>query len=204
VSAYTPHGLYVLFQFTGSQESADVAAALAGTTLDLQIPLIDQFAATPMDQLDSLPIDPSGLLARTVPLKDPTMDDLAVYAPRGALHFEPNLAAAERFYATSGISAVAVNRAWVYQTRDPQSAAAALDGLVAVNAAPGARYQPAPGVPGLPGARCFDRGTGPGLAETRYRCMAVADRYLVQATAAQDVDVRQLLAAQYLMLTAPR
>jgi hypothetical protein len=204
VNAFSAHGPYVLYQFTGSKESTAVAVGLAAKTLDLQIPLIDQFTATATDQLGTVPIDPSGLLARTVPLKDPTIDESTVYAPRGALHFEPNIGAAASWYGTAGIAAVAVNRAWVYQARDPQSAAAALNGLTALNADPAVRYQPMPGVAGLPGARCFDRGSDPGAAPVRYRCMAAADRYLIQATAAQDTDVRQLLAAQYLMLTAPR
>jgi hypothetical protein len=204
VQAYTAHGPYVLYQFTGSKDRVEVAVGLAGAAIDRQLPLLDQFAATPVDQLGGVPLDPTGLLARTVPIRDPGINQFVVFEPRGALHFEADIAAAAQLYGQVGVSAVAVNRTRVYQARDAKSAAAGLAGLAALYAPPSVRYKPAVGVAGLPDARCFDRGVDPEAAAIRYVCVATADRYLFAVRGGQGVDVRQLVAAQYLMLTAPQ
>jgi hypothetical protein len=205
VSAYTAHGPYVLYQYAGSKATPDIAAALVADALDVQAPLIDAFTATPLDKLAALPLDPTGLLARTVPAQRPTANEFAVYAPHAALQFEPNLVAAQQLYDTLGIDAVAVNRTWVYQTKDADTAHRGLDQLLTATVADPTSYAPMPGITGLPAARCYDRGTtNPDLAAERYLCMASADRYLFKATAAQDIDARQVIAAQYLILTAPR
>ncbi|WP_445169009.1 DUF7373 family lipoprotein [Mycolicibacterium sp. Dal123E01] len=202
ISAYTAHGPYVFYQYAGSKATVDAAAALVGATIDVQGPMIDAFAATPVDKLTSLPIDPTGLLARAVPVKQASVNAITVYAPHAALHFEPNLDAAQKMYTELGIDAVAVYRTWVYQTKDVGSASAGLDQLLAATVASPKSYAPAPGVPGLPQARCYARNGGD--PDTRYLCMATADRYLFKVTAAQDVDARQVISAQYLMLTAPK
>jgi hypothetical protein len=205
VTAYTPHGAYVLYQFAGSKATPEAAADLVADALDAQGPLIDAFAPTPLEQLGALPRDPTGLLARTVPDKDATVNELAVYSPHAALHFEPDLAAAQQMYNALGVDAVAVNRTWVYQTKDAGAATQGRDQLLKTTVNDPAGYAPMPGIPGLPGARCYDHGTAhPDTAATRYLCVATAGRYLFKATAAQDIDARQIIAAQYLILTAPR
>ncbi|WP_431240953.1 DUF7373 family lipoprotein (plasmid) [Mycolicibacterium aichiense] len=201
ISAYTAHGPYVFYQYAGSKASIDAAAALVGATVDVQGPLIDGFAATPVDKLTTLPIDPTGLLARTVPAKQASVNAVAVYTPHAALHFEPNLDAAQKMYTALGIDAVAVYRTWVYQTKDAAAATAGMGQLLAATVASPQSYVPTPGVPGLPQARCYTRNGDP---DSRYLCMATADRYLFKVTAAQDVDARQAISAQYLMLTAPK
>jgi hypothetical protein len=73
------------------------AAALEGRTLDQQIPLIDSFVPTDLAPFASLPLDPSGLLARTVALKPgqgTSMTD-AAYDRASALQLEDDPVAAE-------------------------------------------------------------------------------------------------------------
>lgn len=203
--AFTAHGPYVLYQYAGSKDSAAVVADLIAKTLDLQGPSADHFQPTPVERLAALPADPTGLLARTVPTTNPGVNQDAVYEPRGALNFRPDPLASQTMYTDAGIQHVAADRTTVYEAVDPTGALRAVDGLVRMDV-PYLGYQTAPGISGLPSARCFDRGPGKpdsasDLAQVRYMCVATADRYAFKATASQELDVHQVIAAQYLMLT---
>ncbi|MGD1172237.1 hypothetical protein ACKUVQ_03595 [Mycobacterium seoulense] len=201
--AFTAHGPYVLFQFAGSKESASAVADMIAKTLDLQGPMADHFQATPVDQLAALPADPTGLLARTVPATDPGVNQPAVYAPHGSLHFRSDPVATQAVYTDAGIDRVAADRTTVYEAVDITGAQRAADGLARIDV-PFLGYHSAPGITGLPAAHCFDRGADIGeLGAVRYLCVATADRYAFKVTAAQELEAHQIVAAQYLMLTAP-
>lgn len=201
--SFTAHGPYVFFQFAGSKESAAAAADMIAKTLDLQGPSADHFQATPVDQLATLPADPSGLLARTVPATDPNINQAAVYPPHGALLFRSDPVATQAMYNDAGIARVAADRTTVYEAVDSTGAQRAADGLARMDV-PFLRYHSAPGVNGLPSARCFDRGPdSTDLGAVRFLCIATADRYAFKATAAQEIEAHQIIAAQYLMLTTP-
>lgn len=201
--AFSAHGPYVFFQFAGSKDSAAAAADMIGKTLDLQGPMADHFQATPLDQLASLPADPTGLLARTVPATEPSVNQAAVYPPHGSLHFRSDPIASQAMYNDAGIAHVAADRTTVYEAVDTTGAQRAADGLVRMDV-PFLGYHSAPGINGLPSARCFDRGPDTtALGAVRYLCIASAQRYAFKATAAQEVEAHQIIAAQYLMLTAP-
>ncbi len=90
VFAYTAHGPYVLCQYADGPQGADGLANLVAATLDLQEPRIDQFIPTPAEQLPELPIDPSGLWARSLSEQtQPPFDD-GVYDAHAILHFQYN------------------------------------------------------------------------------------------------------------------
>ncbi|MGV7354685.1 DUF7373 family lipoprotein [Mycobacterium kansasii] len=200
--AITARGPYVLYQYAGSKDSADAVAELITKTLDLQIPAIDHFEPTAPDQLASLPADPTGLLARTVPATDPDVNHAAVYDPLAALHFRADPPATQKMYGDAGIQRVSVDRATVWEAIDPTGALSAEQRIVRMDV-PFLGYQSIAGINGLPSARCFDRGpSSPGLAAVRYLCVAAADRYAFRATAAQEAEAHQVIAAQYLLLTA--
>ncbi|WP_245843399.1 DUF7373 family lipoprotein [Mycolicibacterium vulneris] len=201
--SFTAHGPYVFFQFAGSKESAAAAADMIAKTLDLQGPSADHFQATPLDQLATLPLDPTGLLARTVPATDPSVNQAAVYPPHGSLHFRSDPVASQAMYDDAGIARVAADRATVYEAVDTTGAQRAADGLVRMDV-PFLGYHTAAGINGLPAARCFDRGPdSTDLGAVRFLCIATAERYAFKATAAQEVEAHQIIAAQYLMLTTP-
>ncbi len=201
--SFTAHGPYVFFQFAGSKESAAAAADMIAKTLDLQGPSADHFQATPIDQLASLPADPTGLLARTVPATDPSINQAAVYPPHGSLHFRDDPVATQAMYNDAGITHVAADRTTVYEAVDTTGAQRAADGLIRMDV-PFLGYHTAPGINGLPAARCFDRGPDTtDLGAVRFLCIATAERYAFKATAAQEVEAHQIIAAQYLMLTTP-
>jgi hypothetical protein len=202
-SSFTAHGPYVLFQFAGSKESNAAVADMIAKTLDLQGPMADHFEATPVDQLAALPADPTGLLARSVPATDPNVNQAAVYSPHGSLHFRSDPVTSQAMYNDAGVARVAVDRATIYETVDNTGAQRAADGLVRIDV-PFLGYHSGPGINGLPSARCFDRGPDTtDLAAVRYLCIATVDRYVLKATAAQEIEAHQIIAAQYLMLTAP-
>lgn len=201
--SFTAHGPYVFFQFAGSKQSAAAAADIIAKTLDLQGPSADHFQATPLDQLATLPLDPTGLLARTVPATDPSINQAAVYPPHASLHFRSDPVATQAMYDDAGIARVAADRTTVYEAVDTTGAQRAGDGLVRTDV-PFLGYHSAAGINGLPAARCFDRGPdSTDLGAVRFLCIATAQRYAFKATAAQEVEAHQIIAAQYLMLTAP-
>lgn len=126
-------------------------------TLDLQGPAADHFQATLVDQLASLPADPTGLLARTVPATDPNVNQGGVYSAHGSLHFRSDPVATQAMYNDAGITHVAVDRTTIYEAVDTTGAQRAADGLARIDV-PFLGYHSAPGINGLPSARCFDRG----------------------------------------------
>ena len=88
-------------------------------------------------------------------------------------------------------------RTRIYQARDADAARGLADKHIA-DWSDGA--EPGPEVPGLPSARCFREDPDP--QTTLYGCIATADRWVIEATSLQDFDAAQLIAAQYLLLTA--
>ena len=124
VIAVSAHGPYVLLQVARSPQGPEQAAAPAGRALDQQLPLIDSFVPTDPAQFASLPLDPSGLLARTLPLKPgqgTTMSD-GTYDRAGALQLEDDPVAAQPALDGAGVDVVSVSQSTVYQAADPSGA----------------------------------------------------------------------------------
>lgn len=189
VTAVTAHGQYILAQTATSAQNPDIAAQLIATTLDLQQPLIDKFKPTPYDQLAQLPLDPDGLLARTLPKRseNEVVSD-GVYDAHGALHLEPDDAVhMQALFKSVGVQQVAeVAELRVYQTPDAGSAAR----IVADYSGP----HRIGGISGMPKAKCF--------TETlAFWCVAGADRYAYFIQNEQETALHQMMAAQYRMLT---
>ena len=108
--AYTVRGPFVVGQLTISNEGADAAGELAAATLDQQLPMLDRFQPTPVDRLAALPLDPDGLLARTLepPAEDRKVSN-GVYGPQGALAFSDDPVGDQRLYAEAGVSVAAIS-----------------------------------------------------------------------------------------------
>jgi hypothetical protein len=197
ISARGPHVLIQVVAFATPERAAE----LAGRMLDLQVPLIDTFVATEPAPLASLPRDPSGLLARTVPLGPGQGDSMsdADYDPKGAMQLEDNPIQAGAALQDAGVDAVATSQTTVYQARDPEAAqglAQALGDDIALRQA----AQSAAEVPGLPGSRCV-RIEGAGGAIPQHWCIATNERFAFKAVARELNSAHQQIAAQYLMLS---
>jgi len=67
VTSFTAHEPYVFYELASAKDRPEIAGELTANMLDIQAPRIDQFAPTDPAQLADLPVDPSGLLARTLP-----------------------------------------------------------------------------------------------------------------------------------------
>ncbi|OHV03785.1 hypothetical protein BKN37_13305 [Mycobacterium talmoniae] len=205
VKSYTAHGVYVLFQQANSMDDIGVAVNLIAATLDKQGPLIDQFQPTPVDQLEHLPIDPTGLLARTIPPdknKLPAGDNGygELYQARAQLHFAEDPLHTQKVFDAAHLQLVTHGTANVYQTPDAASAQKIVDTLTAETVEQGnGKYAAAAGINGMPDAKCW---TYKMMTQTSTYCAAVADRYAIEVSANQEQQARQLVSAQYLMLTS--
>ncbi|MEE6177290.1 DUF7373 family lipoprotein [Mycobacterium sp. 050134] len=195
VIALTAHGSYVLAQAADSAAGPDNAAQIVSTTLDLQQELIDKFTPTPIDQLSQLALDPTGLLARTLPPKaaDESTDD-GVYDPHGDLHFQDDAAHEEALFNSVGLQQASFTlTSAVYQTPDAGSADRVVADFATV-ATDFDKLHPAGSVTGMPNAKCFSASIG-------FYCVARFDRYAFTAQNEQLGGVHQMMAAQYRILS---
>jgi hypothetical protein len=203
VLSYTPHGPYLLIQEAQSQGGADAAAALVATALDMQQPLIDTFAATPIDQLVALPVDPTGLLARMVPTRDDERTvDTGTYGTHGTLAFTANPRRDQTLYADTGMTLMAKAKVNVYQARDHAGAIAIVDDFATRLTGTSSAWGYAGAVTGMPEGKCLQSRADPAnTGISRVYCVAPAGRYAIEVITGQKADAYQILAAQYLMLT---
>ncbi|ORA23042.1 hypothetical protein BST12_08255 [Mycobacterium angelicum] len=200
LTTLTAHGSFVLAQVARCAAGPDCEASLTARTLDLQLPLIDTFQPTAPEQFAALPLDPTGLVARTVPLPadQATSTSAAAYPPPGALHLEDDPVKAGPALTAAGVDYVSVNLTTVYQARDPAGAQALSQALSDAAAATPAA-QAAASVPGLPQSRCTRVPGASGLVP-RYRCLGTAGRYAIKTSARQLDSAHQQMAAQYRIL----
>jgi hypothetical protein len=197
VSARGPHVLIQVSQFATPERAIE----LAGRILDLQVPLIDTFVPTEPAPLATLPRDPTGLLARTVPLKPGQGDSMtdADYDPAGAIQLEDNPIQAQTAMQDAGVDTVAISQTTVYQARDAE-AAQRLAQVFGDDVTQRRAAQPVAEVPGLPGSRCV-RVEGAGGLIPQHWCIATDGRYTFKTVARELNNAHQQIAAQFLMLS---
>jgi hypothetical protein len=192
VESFTAHGPYVLVQKAQSTENMDVAAGLVAKAVDLQAPRIDQFTPTDPAQFPTLPRDPSGLLAKSlpVPAKAANINNNATFGGYGVLHYQIDPLASAKVFADAGVDVAISADDWVLQARDAGGAAAVADtNLKQMQGAP------ADPVPNMPGSRCLK------LGDKSFWCVGTAERYEFEVASFQLNDVHQRMAAQYILLT---
>jgi hypothetical protein len=197
----TAHGPFVLVQISRCATGPDCSAQLAARTLDLQVPLLDAFTPTVPAQFATLPMDPTGLVARTLPLPpdEAISTSGAAYEPAGALHFESDPTIIGPALTDAHVDEVSINRATLYQAADAGAAQKLLQAYSdSVAAAQGSRA--ADGVPGLPQSRCVLVPGAGGLVPHHW-CLATAGRYLIKTVARQLDLAHQQVAAQYRILS---
>jgi hypothetical protein len=199
VSAFSAQGPFVLIQTARAAQGPERAAELVGRALDLQVPLIDRFQPTDAAQIASLPLDPTGLAARTLaPKADPAPQRNGVYDAAGALHLEADPVQVGQALSDAGVDEVAARLTTVYQARDAEQARR-LSGSLADTAANSPASKPGAPVPGLPRSRCVLTDDTGGLLP-RQRCFASVGRYAFGADSAQTETAYQQMAAQYRIL----
>jgi hypothetical protein len=194
VRSFTAHGSYVFMQLAQVADGLDAALGLVAKTLDMQGPLIDKFRATDPSEFADISIDPTGLLARTLPVpeKEATVVQNTTYEQRGALQFQSDPARSAKLFSETGTDLVAMAKTNVYQTKDAGGAAKIVDGFFG-ELQP--TSQPADAVANLPGSRCLQ------LEDKTFYCLGAADKYAIETTSKNLLDARQQIAAQVVMLT---
>ncbi len=196
VDSFTPHGPFVLMQRAQLIGPADAVTALVAKTLDLQGPAIDKYNLVDPAQFATVPRDPSGLLARTLPVPKGglTPNSNMTVDAHGLLNFDASPLTSTKTYGDAGVD-VAVNGAdWVYQAKDAAAATALVNANVAQMQANGPVTE---SVPNLPGSHCQVAAD-----HSSASCLASADRYAYEVDANTLKAAQQQAAAQYLMLTA--
>lgn len=195
IRSFTPHGSYVLMQVAQSIDGLEPAAAMVAKTIDLQGPLVDEFTPTPIDRIADVPLDPTGMLVRTIPAEVGTAPATknAAYSARGAVHFQSNPVGSATLFKDAGVTVVAMGETNVYEAKDGPSAALVANSFGKEVDVDG--VSPADPVPALPASRCLQFPQG-------FYCVASADRYAIEVHADQLQDAHQQVAAQYVMLTA--
>lgn len=192
IRSFTAHGPYVFMQLVQSADGLDTAAALAQKAIDAQGPRLDDFVPAAVDALADVELDPTGLLARTVPVEANTSSTRnAVYSPRGAMHFQTDPLESKTLFTDTGVKAVAMGAANVYQARNPGSALMIVNAFSTEILSGG---EPAAAVPNLPESHCATRGQA-------FYCVALAGEYAVEVNGEALPGVHQLTAAQYILLT---
>jgi hypothetical protein len=191
VRSFTPRGPYVFMHFVQSVDGVDRATGLVAKAIDAQGPAIDEF--TPAGDLAAVPLDPTGLLARTLPAAVAEAAKNAVYATRGAEHFQSNPVASETLFSDTGTTQVAMGGTNVYQTKDDGAAVMIINAFSQEMTSDG--MAAADTVTALPDSHCY------ALPQAFY-CVAPAGRYAIEARSEQLADVHQQLSAQYVLLTA--
>lgn len=201
VRAFTAHGPYVLYQLAVAVGGSADAVPLVARTLERQRPLIDGFTLTAPALLDTVPSDPTGLLARSLPTPAEKMSATrpGVYDPRGALHFQTDPIASSGQFAEVRLQEWALAGTGVYQLAEPGPAGRLADDFVAEV---GDQGQPSAPVPGVPGSRCLAV-TFASTGKTAGYCVAAAGRYVIESEEPTPADAQRTAGAQYELLVRP-
>ncbi|MEV0337591.1 hypothetical protein AB0H49_01050 [Nocardia sp. NPDC050713] len=208
IGSWTVHDRYVVFIKVEDNTQAPDLPSLVGHVermLDVQIPLLSQFKPTPAAELSRIPLDPEGLLGRTLP-SDPEKPQRAepdgIYTGRGTLTlidggtgFLDRLKIAEVDLASFGDSVVFRSRTRkgadaLWADWQPSTRLEAGEALVASPTGVGDRVE------------CYsDIPEGGSTVIGTNICVLQVDRYTVQAHGKQLQDLHQKISAQYALLT---
>lgn len=172
-------------------------------TLAAQVAQLGEFTATSENKLDSLEVDPDGLLARVAVAdrKDRAPDpaSFAVYGGYHTVHRADDESVHLRLIEDAGVDHIGlVDDSYVARTRDAEAAQKLVTGLLESE---GAHYDPLGAPRDVPGAKCLQLNSkGDPEREYKYRCYVAYKRYVGVVTSDKEPDVRQKVAAEYALL----
>ncbi|MGQ4597304.1 DUF7373 family lipoprotein [Nocardia sp. R6R-6] len=211
IGSWTVHDRYVIFIKVVDDTSAPDLPALTAQVekmLDVQLPLLDKFQPTPAAELQRIPLDPQGLLGRTLPSnpeKPIRAEPDGIYTGRGSLTLllspgQEMLPELER----TEVDLVSFGDAVVFRSRSQKGAEALwLEWQPSTHLRPGEKQVEAP--PGLgQNIECYAQTTQSLDKElvTMNLCAFQVDRYVAQAASKQLQDLHQKISAQYALLIA--
>lgn len=202
VTSFAAHGSYVIYNYAFARKGVDVAAELIALNLDLQMPRLDLFSPTSPGNLADLPLDPSGLLAKTLPMKSGPIATSGMFEPFAALHYQSDPVKSKRWFDDVDLQEMSQRGQTVFAVKNEAAAVRlAEDFATEMGDRTGSRFIDR--VAGLPDSRCFEDQEAKSRS-VRYSCVVAAGRYTILASAGQIRDLHQQTAAQYLLLVGDR
>ncbi|MVU76510.1 hypothetical protein GPX89_04545 [Nocardia sp. ET3-3] len=205
IGAWTVHDRYVVFiKIVDELAATPDLTDLTGRTermLDVALPLLDKFQPTPADKFEHMPLDPDGILGRTLPTnpEEPWRPDPdGAYTGRGSIQ---SLDTGDLDYLTIGdIDLVGYGDALVFHSRTGAAARALWDKRnPATTLTENERaIAPPPGMTGDIGCFAHLVNGQPGYKQ----CTFHVDRYNVQAVALNQTELYQKTAAEYVLVTS--
>ena len=176
IRAFTPRGQLVLMQLAQGPAGSDQISATVAKAIDTQLPKLPGFKPVDPAALASIPVDPSGLLAKTLFADSGATIKNAVYTPDAALHFQMDPSASAKTFQDNGVTQMVMGLTNVFQAKDPWAAVDVVDIFAKES---GADANPADAVPGLSLSRCASVSDG-----KQFYCVAPAGNYVIEAHAA--------------------
>ncbi|MFC4124782.1 DUF7373 family lipoprotein [Nocardia rhizosphaerae] len=209
IGSWTVHDRYIIFMKIDDETRAPDLPSLTAQVeraLEVQIPLLDEFVPTPSDQLERVPLDPTGLLGRTLP-SDPAAPVRAqpdgYSTGRGALSLfvEPDAELLDSF-TEYGVDLITFGDTVVFRSTTEAGAKNHFD---AWNQ-PEDDTQAAESPQGLDEAvvcraNTYESSLNGEVKVADYSCYLHVDRYAVQVRNRNLQDLHQQVAAQYVLLT---
>ncbi|MFI7671445.1 hypothetical protein [Nocardia sp. NPDC049526] len=204
VGSWTVHDRYIVYIKVVDDTSAPDLPALTSQVekmLGVQLPLLDKFQPTPAGELSRIPLDPQGLLGRTIP-SNPERPIRAepdgVFSGRGTVSLmnagQATLPELEKY----GVDLVSFGDAVVFRTKSLKDAEDLWTTWQPLK--PDQKMVAAPAGLGEH-VQCFADGvTEKNPTGSMNLCMFQVDRYVVQAFGKQLQDLHQKVSAQYVLL----
>ncbi|MBL1075164.1 hypothetical protein JK358_12255 [Nocardia sp. 2] len=203
LAAWYATGRYVIVAIAQSEENRvlkhsdqQLLLNLTDRSVTATTERLRSFQPTPVDQLPTMDLDPTGMYRRTLSrtTEDYYTGPPGVYSLAGDLHLMGDPLELRGHYEQAGVDAVAWGATRVIRTRDIGSAQRLLDEL-----SYGRYYRTAAGPAALPTARCVTY-RGPSTGAIANYCWVTRDRYVAMAWGEQMPDVQQRISAQYALL----
>ncbi|WP_232839770.1 MULTISPECIES: DUF7373 family lipoprotein [Nocardia] len=211
IGSWTVKDRYVVFIKVIDDTAAPDLLSLTGhvdRALDVQLPLLDKFQPTPAAELPRIPLDPGGLLGRTLPSNPESpmrAEPDGLYTGRGSVTLlvasPDTLPELER----SGIDLVSFGDAVVFRSRNA-SGSESLWRAWRPSSDLDEKERKVGGPTGiLNDIECVAhlvKAGDPSSAVAFHRCVFRVDRYTVQVAGRSLQDVHQKVSAQYALLTS--
>ncbi|WP_063039104.1 DUF7373 family lipoprotein [Nocardia pseudovaccinii] len=210
IGSWTVHDRYVIFIKVVDDTSAPDLPALTSQVermLDMQVPLLDKFHPTPANELSHIPLDPPGLLGRTIPSnpEQPLRGEPdGLYEGRGMLTLLNSKPTTMGTLEKGEVDLVSFGDAAVFRSKTAKGAEALWqEWQPSKNLAANKKMVEAPSGLGE-NTECYADLVGSGDKQTVSMniCVFQVDRYTVQAFGKQLQDLHQKVSAQYALLTS--
>ncbi|WP_433711900.1 DUF7373 family lipoprotein [Nocardia sp. CA-084685] len=199
LGSVTPHGDFVINVLADSRQvDKDILIDRTQKYLDAEIPVLDQFRATPIGKFHSLQQDPDRILRRVLhdsgEIGPPDGQGEVVYTARGYQNYLLDQEGRTRVIRDAGVDRVAVTAsAYVFRTRD--DAAARKFVIDSVNLGDPSRRRAVDPPDGVPDVACVEDQSN--TSTLRFRCFTAYHRYVGFVLSEQLWSAQQRIAAQY-------